>query len=311
MLAGVVPLRALLPLAALTFAVALATSRYGLVVHELAGHGGTAVVLGGHIDQVKLFWFGGGWVSYHAASWSTAEILAVTLGGIATEWIAAAILVAIARRRAGLAKLVLLGAAVGFAIHGGMYLAVGTYYGSGDGTILHHLLGDWRPLVWAPAAAICVGAAWLGAQAVIPILRAYAPARSQLALIGAAMVLGGALHVGLLVAEQKLRADPVYTAIMKTEGQRQVEHDVATARAQNPQASAEQIEQIRRSSEQKHKPFPFAPLLIALIAASAIASMMRTRPAEAPAGLPGRDLRLPALVAAIGIFLVGLIDALA
>lgn len=304
------PLRALLPLAALTFAVALATSRYGLVVHELVGHGGTAVVLGGHVDGVRLFWFGGGWVSYHAAAWSTAEVLAVTLGGIATEWLAATALALLARRTAGVRRLVLAGAATGFAIHGGMYLSLGTYYGSGDGTILHHLLGGWRPLVWAPAGAICVVAAWLGAAAVTPILRAYAPARRQLALIGVALVVGGAAHVGLLVAERTIRVDPVYTAIMKTEGQRQVEHDVAVARAAHPQVTPEELAAIRRASEQQHRPFPFGPLLMALVAAAAIASMMRTRPDPAPRELPWRAVAGPAALAALGVLVVALIDAI-
>jgi hypothetical protein len=300
----------LLPLAALTFAVALATSRYGLVIHELVGHGGTALALGGHIDAVRLFWFGGGWVSYHADAWSTSEILAVTLGGIAVEWLAAAVLVAIAWRRSGVARLVLAGAATGFVIHGGMYLALGTYYGMGDGTIVHHLLGAWRPLVWAPAAAICVVAAWLGAAVVTPILRTFAPARRQLALIGVALVAGGALHVGLLVAEHQLRVDPVYTAIMRTDGQRQVERDVAAAQAQNPQVTPDELAQIRRASEERHRPFPFGPLLVALITVSAIASMMRTRPAPDPRPLPWRDVAAPALVAAVGVILVALIDTL-
>src|SRR5689334_13016358 len=147
MLAPMSSARALLPLAALTFVVALATSRFGLIVHEVVGHGGTATALGGHIDALRLFWFGGGWVSYHGG-FGTAALVAIAMGGIATEWIAAIGLALVARGKAGLGRVVAAGAATGFAIHGGMYLAVGTFYGSGDGALLHHLLGDARWLVW-------------------------------------------------------------------------------------------------------------------------------------------------------------------
>jgi hypothetical protein len=303
--------RALLPLAALTFAVALATSRYGLVIHEFAGHGGAAVALGGHVDAVRLFWFGGGWVSYHLpadpAAPGAAEV-AVTLAGIATEWIAAAVLVVIARRRTGLARLAAIGAAAGFAIHGGLYLSIGTFYGSGDGTLLYRLLGAWRPLVWAPAGALCITVAWLGGRAVAPLLRARAPGR-QLAVIGAALALGGAANVGLLLGERALRADATYVAIMKTEGQRTVEHDVAAAQA--ARATPAQIEAVRRASEERNRPFPLAPILIALVAAAAIAAFAASRPEAAPTPLAWREVAPYALVAAAGVALVALIDAIA
>ncbi len=304
------PLRALLPLAALTFVVALATSRYGLVIHELAGHGGTAIALGGHVAGVHLFWFGGGWVTYVGDSWSTADVLAVTLGGIAIEWIAAIVLAMIARRALGTKRLVLAGAATGFAIHGGMYLAAGTFYGAGDGTLLHQLLGAWRPIVWAPAALVCVAAAWLGVRAVAPILRAHAPGARPLALIGVALVMGGALHVALLVGERALRPDPTYTAIMKTEGQRAVERDVAAAKVANPRISAPELEQVERASRQEHKPFPFTPCLIAAIVAAALASFARSKPAAAPEALAWWQIRAPALLAFLGLTLVIALDAI-
>ena len=311
MLVGDVSPRALLPLAALTFAVALATSRYGLVIHEFAGHGGAAMALGGHVDGVKLFLFGGGWVGYHLpgnpADPGPADV-AVTLAGIATEWIAAAALAIAARRRTGLVRLAMIGAAAGFAIHGGMYLSIGTYYGQGDGTLVYRLCGAWRPLVWATAGALCVAIAWLGARAVAPLLRARAPGR-QLAVTGVALVLGGAAHVGLLFGERALRTDATYVSIMKTEGQRTVEHDVAIAQAQH--ATPAQVEEVRRTSQERNRPFPFAPILIALVALAAIAAFAVSRPAAAPAPLAWREVAPFAAVAAAGVLLVAVIDLIA
>jgi hypothetical protein len=281
------------------------------VIHEFAGHGGAAGALGGHVNGVRLFLFGGGWVSYqlpgNPADPGAADV-AVTLAGIATEWIAAAILLVLARRRTGLARLAMIGAAAGFAIHGGMYLSIGTYYGQGDGTLVHRLLGAWRPIVWAPAGALCVAVAWLGARAVAPLLRARAPGR-QLAVIAAALVLGGAANVGLLLGERALRTDATYTAIMKTEGQRTVERDVAVAEAAH--ATPAQVDDVRRASEQRNRPFPFAPILIALVAIAAFAAFVTSRPAAAPAPLAWREVAPFAAIAAAGVALVALIDLIA
>src|SRR5262249_8470985 len=54
-------LAAVARLTGLLAGVSLATSRLGLLVHELVGHGGVAIALGGHVTDVTLFWFAGGW----------------------------------------------------------------------------------------------------------------------------------------------------------------------------------------------------------------------------------------------------------
>src|SRR5579884_945516 len=64
--------------------VALATSRLGLVLHELGGHGGMALALGGSITEVKLFWFAGGWIRYRVDTGATG-LLAIACGGMAIE----------------------------------------------------------------------------------------------------------------------------------------------------------------------------------------------------------------------------------
>ena len=60
--------RDVLRLAGLLAAVALATTRIGLLVHELLGHGGAALVVGGDITAVRLHWYGGGWIRYDLPS---------------------------------------------------------------------------------------------------------------------------------------------------------------------------------------------------------------------------------------------------
>ncbi len=304
--------RSVLPLSALGFAATLVVTRFGLIVHELVGHGGPAMALGGTITELKLFWFAGGRIAYaRAATWTRPEAIAIQLGGIVLELVLALGLVAIARRRAALARILLHGAAAGFAGHAAIYLATGVFYGRGDGTVIHRALGAWRPLVWAPAALGCVALAYLGARAAIGALRAYAPARTargQLAVVAVALVIAAAAMIALVQAELAVRADPQYTALMKSEGQRAIDREVAVASATG--ADAAQVEAARRAAESRHRPFPFAPVLFGVMGLAAAAGAARSRAAPAPAALPWRAVAPVAVLAAVGVGAVIAIDLL-
>src|SRR5450432_4754623 len=68
-------IREVIRLTALLLAVALATSRLGLLAHELVGHGGTTLLVGGRVTDVQLFWFAGGWIRYQFAGTPTTHAL--------------------------------------------------------------------------------------------------------------------------------------------------------------------------------------------------------------------------------------------
>ncbi|MCE9576789.1 MAG: hypothetical protein K8W52_26825 [Deltaproteobacteria bacterium] len=305
-------LSALAPLSALGFASTLVVTRFGLIVHELVGHGGPATAMGATISELKLFWFAGGRIGYtRAAPWTLPEAITIQLGGIALELLLALGLVLIARRRAALPRILLHGAAAGFAGHAAIYLATGVFYGKGDGTIVHRVLGDWRPLVWAPAAAGCVAIAYAGARAAIGGLRAYAPARTargQLATVAVALGIAGTAMIALVQTELAVRADAQYTAIMKSEGQRAVDREVAAASAAG--ADAAQLEAARRAAESRHAPFPFAPLLFAAMGLGAAVGGLRSPAAVAPAALAWRSVAPVAGLAALGVAAVIVIDLL-
>src|SRR6188768_3869628 len=121
-----------LRLASILAGLGLITTRLGLVLHEWAGHGGVAAACGGTIGQVRLFWFGGGWIHYDLPKdASLAAHVASTMGGIGIELVLGMILwIALARRTSLLAKLVRACAAA-VVIHAAWYLSVGTYHGFG------------------------------------------------------------------------------------------------------------------------------------------------------------------------------------
>src|SRR4051794_23792631 len=76
----------------------LAASRLGLVAHELVGHGGAALLAGGDITDVRLFWFAGGWIRYDVPGATLATSVFIAMGGIAIELVAACALWLVASR---------------------------------------------------------------------------------------------------------------------------------------------------------------------------------------------------------------------
>jgi len=271
-------------LTALLACVSLATSRAGLVVHELVGHGGAAVVCGGQVTDVTLFWFAGGWVqsSYpptHAA------VVFVMLGGIAIELVAGvALWLALARRsRASFGALCVRAVGATLVVHALCYLAAGTYHGFGDGVVLYRELGDGRLPVALGAGALACGAAYAGARSIVRALLATLPGRRIVGLALAVAIAGG-LQVALAVGEVQLRRDAVYARIMKPERDRLAERELAEWLRRHQDASAAEREAEARALAAHHRDFPFALLLGIAVAAAVVAGAARSRaPAEPPA----------------------------
>jgi hypothetical protein len=305
-------------LALLVFAIALATSRLGLLLHEVIGHGLVAIGLGGDITGWSLHTFGGGWVGFaRAEPWTGAAALAVTLGGIAVEGVAAVLLTVGARRTRGAARLALGGAAWALAIHAAFYLAAGTFHGFGDGALLRHRLGDARWLVVAPAAAAAIALGYLAAKNVLPRLRQLVPAATpnrQLGAIALALAAAGAAHATLTIAELKLRKDPKYGVVMQSEKDRTVARElaqrIAAAEASGQQLQPDQIRAARRELERRHRDVPFAPALGIAIAAAVILGALRSPPAGDARAPSTRTLAVSAAIATASVLLVVLLDHL-
>lgn len=303
---------AVLRLAGLLAAVGLATSRLGLIVHELVGHGAVAEALGGRVIDVRLFWFAGGWIRYRLDDPGGGAALAVVAGGIAVEAVIGAALWIALARRAGTAARLVRGAGAAVAIHAAWYLAAGTWHGFGDGALLRRELGDARVPVAIAAGVVAVAMAYLGARAVLGVLAAMVPG-GRAARIGgtaAAVVLAGALQVGLAAGELRLRRDETYGRIMQRESDRAALRELAAwqrgQRERGLPASEAEREVRARELAQQHRELPFAHVLAALtlIAIAAGARDARPGPGIAPGG------RLLAIAGAVAIGSVALVIAL-
>jgi hypothetical protein len=302
-------------------AVVLVTTRVGLVVHELVGHGGAANAVGAGVDEVRLFWFAGGWIQYSRATpWSLGDVLVVQLAGIAIELVVGLALVGWGGRRTGWTRVALVGAGLGWVIHAGAYLAIGTWHGFGDGTVLHKALGDAKAAVAIPAGVLCVVAAYLGARALAPPLAAVVPSASRagrLLVVAAALGLAGGVNAGLSRLELVIRGDTVYGAIMKPERDRAIERELAAWLAAqrerglpvDPEAAARAERRIARA----HPSFPFAAVLGVATPPGATAGAVRRRTrADAALDPPlARPILARVTFAALAaIALVGVVDAI-
>ncbi|HTE56107.1 MAG TPA: hypothetical protein VK698_34885 [Kofleriaceae bacterium] len=273
-------------LAAAFFCIGLVASRVSLVLHELVGHGAVAMALGGRVAAYHLFLFGGGWVSYRwGPEHGTAATIAVSMGGIALEVVAAAAALIAARwlgQRAPIARLALVGFATADLLHAGFYLAAGAHHGFGDGRVLRDQLGAARAvLVWPVACAVVVAGFFL-ARRLAGLAGDWvgAPTRGgrTAALVSAALV-AGLLHGGLAVAERVAARDATYSRIMKPERDRQVEGEMERlareARGQGAPLDERQLAALRAELERRAREFPLAPVLIGALVLACAAGVWR------------------------------------
>jgi len=283
-------------LAVLVACVALATSRLGLVAHELVGHGGMALAVGAHILEVRLFWFAGGWIRYVGAPGLPAA-LAIAMAGIAVELVVGTTLW-LAVRGDGLGRRIVRGIAAGLVVHASWYLATGAFSGFGDGVLLYRVLGAWRIPVAVGAGLVTCAAGYLGAREVLGALAATLPRRRVIGTIGA-LAAAGALHAGLAVGELKLRADRTYAQTMAPERERVVTQWIDA----HPDAPAPVREAAVKQLVAEHPTFPLPWVLAIATAASVIVGARRARSGEANP-VPRRLLVQWAVAAALAIALV-------
>ena len=283
-----------LRLAALLASVGIAASRLGLVAHELIGHGGATLAVGGSVLEVKLFWFAGGWIRFDIPPGTTPHLI-VAMGGLAIELLAGGGLWLATRRP------LLRGLGAALLAHACWYLAAGAWHGFGDGTILYHLLGDARYPVALLTGALGCAAAFFGSRVVFGALYSYADHRAgtlAIAVLAAAVV-----NIVTPIAEVRLRGDQTYGAIMSPERERVVAREYAAWAAAHPATVAEQQAKLDQL-EAEHRDVPFKFLLIAALALAAVLGSRAS---------PRRDdarprLRVPLTLAAASIALVIVID---
>jgi hypothetical protein len=303
-----------LRLAALLAAIALATSRIGLIGHELVGHGGMALACGARIIDVQLFWFAGGWIRYQLSDSGLPSVLAIAMAGIGLELVAGTALWMFVRG-ATLGRRLVRGIGAALVVHATWYLATGAFHGFGDGLVLYRALGDARVPVAIAAGLVTCTVAYLAAQSVLGTLAATLRGSTRARVLGVivAAVLATGLHAGLAAGELWLRRDPTYTATMQHQRDRDIALELArwqrerAARGVAVDDSARRAEQARLAS--KHKTFPFVWLLAIATVSAVVAGAVRARKV-ADERISNRLLAITLAVAAAAICAVIVLDLL-
>ena len=291
-------------LTALLLAIALATSRLGLLAHELVGHGGTTLLVGGRVTDVQLFWFAGGWIRYQfTAVPSVAAQLAISMGGIAVEIICGSALWAFVRGNT-IGRRLLRAIGATFVVHATWYFATGAWHGYGDGQLLYKVLGDARyPVAIAAGAVTCV-AGFAAASRITGTL--FATVSPRWLFVIAALLAGGA-HVGLAVGELAVRNDVTYGEVMQPERERVVQRDLERWAQYEKRATPAQREKERARLEDVHHTFPFAWLLGACASLAILAGAWRSQKSDS-VEIANRLLWRAALTAIFAIAAVIAID---
>jgi len=314
------PLGNVLRLTCLLVCAGLAASRLGLIVHELGGHGGFAIVQGGEITDLRLFWFAGGWIGYSLDEPTAAGMLAASMGGLIVELVlGGALWFGLARsdRLATKAKQTRLGIriirGIGAALvaHAWWYFATGTWHGYGDGLPSHRAFGDARyPVAIAAGLVTCV-VAFGCARLVLGAFTAVLPGRHRIG-VAIAMAVSAVVLAAPAVVEVRVRGDSRYGTIMKREGDRLAERElIAWQREMKRRGTT--IDQTVRATEarrlaERHRQPPFMPVLAVLVAVAIALGAWRARVAPG-AAITRRVLVTAALVAAGSLTAVIALDA--
>jgi hypothetical protein len=191
--------RKLFLLDAALLGLAILASRAALLLHEVVGHGLTALALGANGFTLKLSLFGGGFVTPSGLRTGDAGYAFFSLGGIAVNLLTGvgAWLVARTLKRRGLlyAFLLMFGAgSVGQAI---FYLGNGFFYGEGDPQGFVGPQGDLARFEWMWVLFVLpfAGVAALAARGWLSFLSGHAPVDSPSRRLG-----WTALTVGVVTA---------------------------------------------------------------------------------------------------------------
>ena len=302
-------------LACVLAGVGLVTTRLGLVAHELIGHGGTALALGGEVDRVRLFWFAGGWIHFALPRpTSMFDRIAVALGGIALEFVVGLAVWIACARRTSLAGKVARATGGAIVLHAAWYLAVGTYHGFGDGAIVRHAAGDGRYVIAIAAGLVVLGFAYASARAIIGVLAATIPGtrRAQLAGVVVAAVLAGGVQAALAIGEVRVRDDQTYGTVMRPERVRVVAQELARWEREQARrglaidAAARHAREVQLAA--RHRELPFAVILGVLALLAIAVGAWRARPGTVDA-IPRRFLVTVTACAVASVALVIALDA--
>jgi len=262
-------------LTGLLLAIALATSRFGLLGHELVGHGGTALLVGGRVTDVQLFWFAGGWIRYQFASPpGTPALLAIAMGGVAIEALCGTALWTLVRGDT-LGRRLLRAIGATFVIHATWYFATGAWHGYGDGQLLYRELGSARFPVAIFAGAITCVCGFFAAREIVGPLVATASRRWMFVI---AALLAGGIHAGLAVGEVRLRQDATYADVMQPERERAVDRDLERWAMYEHKGQVTEAQRAAEHArlEKVHHTFPFVWLLAVCAVLAILAGTWRS-----------------------------------
>jgi hypothetical protein len=190
-------------------------------------------------------------------------------------------------------------------VHAGWYLATGAWHGYGDGTLLYRELGEARWPFAIVIGLLACAAAFAGSRWVTGAIAATLPGSRAARLTGTlvAVVLAGAVNLGLDLGELRVRRDAIYRETMAPERDRLVARELAAWAAEQPQASDAEREAEADRLAAAHRTFPFALVLALGLGAAVIAGAVRSR-ARPHAEVAPRLLRRIVILAGASIGVV-------
>ena len=264
-------------------------ARLATCLHEIVGHGLTAVIFGGRVNGIHISLFGGGWTYYHfdqeigpMARFLVAfgGILVNAMSGLLALWFV---------RRGNPARLLFLAIFAAVSVLGATgYTILGFYYQQGDPVawMQNPFSAAW---LWIPFLMLAPGASYLVLKPYVLACESRFPARTyrgRAIMVLLTLGLAGCLYAGLYIVTDQRSAALDAAAAAQQEDKRRVlrakrEAVAAKLREAHPELSAEAVRRMAEKTSISVDPgevprrFPLMPILAILYLGGVLASIQR------------------------------------
>jgi hypothetical protein len=303
-------------------ALLILAARLATCLHEIVGHGLTAVIFGGRVNGIHISLFGGGWTYYQfdREIGLTARFL-VAFGGILVN-VLSGLLALWFVRRGNPARILFLAIFAAVSVLGATgYTILGFYYQQGDPVAWSQSPLPAAAWLWIPFLMLAPGASYLVLKPYVLACENRFPAltyRGRAIMVLLTLGLAAGLYSGLYIVTNQRSAALDAAATAQQEDKRRVlrakrKAVAAKLREAHPELSAEAVWRMAEKTsitvdpEEVSRRFPLMPVVAILYLGGVLASIQGGRRSALQGSIPPLSPGLICWWAMLAVIVLGVL----